>query len=260
MTVRIALFDRLTSIFFSVGSHRAIVVHRAAAIRAMLMALVVVGWVGHLYAAPPFGASGGSGPSTTSSYNLAGTGWVVDDGSFPAAFGFQEIAHDPTAGRWHKRLVGIDGGEFAASDTGFPALMIFGVSEWVKVGGTVPWTDWHEEIMQPGWRWLDDRAGSGEPSFHYASGVTVPGLTVTFTDPTLFEGGKIDVTFDPIPPGTLLRFNKRLIYEGLDPLLPGDTFLGTLDIFQYPTVPEPSTWLLALTSLAMVVWMTRARG
>jgi len=250
---------RTTSFRFAFRSPRAVLSLKGSAIRALVLVLAIVGLSANVQAAPPFGASGGSGPSTTSSYNLAGTGWVVDDGSFPAAFGFQEVAFDPTAGPWHKRLVGIDGGDFAASDTGVPALMIFGVSEWVTVGGTVPWTDWHEEIMQPGWRWLDDRAGSGEPSFHYASGVTVPGLTVAFTDPTLSEGGKIDITFDPIPPGTLLRFNKRLIYEGLDPLLPGDTFLGTLDIFEHPTVPEPTTLLLLITGLA-AAWLARARG
>jgi hypothetical protein len=184
----------------------------------------------------------------------------VDDGSFPAAFGFQEVAFDPTAGPWHKRLLGVDGGVFAASDTGSGALAIFSVSEYVKVGGAVPWTDWHEVIMQPGWRWLDDVAGSGEPSFNFASGISVPGLTRTFTAPSLTSGGQLDFTFDPIAPGTLLRITKRLVFEGLDPLLPGETYLGTLDIFEHPTVPEPSTWLLAVAGLAAAGLAARARG
>ena len=259
MNAAIKLSPRLRLLFNSLHSTLASAVLHSGVIRTMLLAVTIVGWAASSYAFPPFGASAGPGPSVTSSYNLAGTGWVVDDGSFPLAFGFQEIAHDPTAGPWHKRLLGVDGGEFAASDTGFPALMIFGVSEWVKVGGTTPWTDWHEEIMQPGWRWLDDRAGSGEPSFHYASGVTVPGLTVAFTDPTPTSGGRIDFTFDPIPPGTLLRINKRLIFEGLDPLLPGDEFFGTLDIFQYPTVPEPASMVLVIAGLAAVAGIARPR-
>ena len=85
---------------------------------AILFIALVVCCAATARAFPPFGASGGGGPSTTNSYNLAGTGWVIDDGSFPFAFGFQEIAYDPTAGPWHKRLLGPTGAEFAASDTG----------------------------------------------------------------------------------------------------------------------------------------------
>jgi hypothetical protein len=178
--------------------------------------VAVAGWLAPSQAFPPFGASGGPGPSTINSYNLAGTGWVVDDGSFPFAFGFQEIAHDPTAGPWHKRLLGSDGAEFPASDTGVGALMVFGITELITIGGTTPWTDWHEHVLQPGWRWLDDRAGSGEPNVHFASGVPVPGHTVTFTDPTPTSGGKIDFTFPPLAPGTSIRIHKRLVFEGLD--------------------------------------------
>lgn len=131
--------------------------------------------------------------------------------------------------------------------------MVFGVSEYILIGGTTPWTDWHERIAQPGWRWLDDRAGSGEPNVHFASGVPVPGHTVTFTDPTPTEGGKLDFTFPPLPPGTLIRINKRLIYEGLDPLLPGDTFFGTLDLYQFPTVPEPASAMLMVAGMLTIV-------
>ena len=210
--------------------------------------------------ATPFGASGGPGPSRSSTHNLAGTGWVVDDGSFPASIGLQEIAYDPAAGPWHKVLAGIDGGDFAASDTGSPALAVFSVSEYLTIGGTTPWTDWHESIMQPGWRWLDDRAASGEPTFTKTSGAAIPGLSITFTDPTASEGGKIDFTFDPLPPGTNLKIVKRLIFDGLDPLLPGETFLGKLDVFEYPTVPEPSTGILIVAILPLFHCRARGRG
>ena len=196
------------------------------------------------------GASSGGGPSTTSTFNLAGTGWVVDDGSFPASIGLQTIAYDPAAGPWHKVLAGATGGDFAASDTGTGALHTFSVSEYLTIGGTTPWTDWHERIMQPGWRWLDDRASSGEPSFTFISGAPIPGLTIAFTDPTLSEGGKIDFSFSPLPPGTNIKIVKRLVFDGLDPLLPGETFLGKLDIFQHPTVPEPTSVVLALLGSA----------
>ena len=214
--------------------------------------------------AAPIGASSGAGPSTTSTYNLAGTGWIVDNGSFPALPpGLQEVAYDPAAGPWHKVLAGGGGGDFAASDTGSGALMIFSVIEYVTIGGTTPWTDWHERIVQPGWRWQDDRAGSGEPTFTFSSGAPIPGLGIAFTDPTASEGGKIDFTFDPLPPGTNLKITKRLLFEGLDPLLSGETFLGKLDIYEHPTVPEPAGLTMALQSaaaLALGIAGLRSRG
>src|SRR5262249_44366622 len=148
-----------------------------------------------------------SGPSTSSSFSLAGTGWVIDDGSFGSGgpIGLQPVAFDPAAGPWHKKLTGGLGLDFAASDTGSGALMIFSVVETLTVSGTKPWTDWHERVMQPGWRWQDDRAGSGEPVFEFTSGVPVPGQSITFTPATASEGGQIDFKFDPIAPGTNIR-------------------------------------------------------
>jgi hypothetical protein len=210
--------------------------------------------------ATPFGASAGAGPSHSSTHNLGGTGWVVDDGSFPAAIGLQEVAHDPSAGRWHKVLAGGDGGVFAASDTGVDGLAVFSLSEYLTIGGTTPWTDWHEEILQPGWRWLDDRPSSGEPTFTKASGEAIPGLSISFTGATPTAGGKIDFTFDPLSPGTNLKIVKRLVFEGLDPLLPGETYLGRLDVYQYPTVPEPATGLMALMIFPLVRRPARRRG
>jgi hypothetical protein len=74
-----------------------------------------------LASAVVIGASGGAGPSTTTTFNRAGTGWVVDDGSFPAAFGTQEIAFDPAFGPWHKVLASSTGGDFGATEHRFTA-------------------------------------------------------------------------------------------------------------------------------------------
>ena len=182
------------------------------------------------------GASGGAGPSTTSSFNKAGTGWFIDDGTFPAAFGRQDVAYDPSAGPWHKALSGLDGGVFTMRDIDLP----IGIVEYLTVSGTTPWTDWHEEIAELGWRWIDDRAGSGDPSFTHSDGSPISGLSITFTDPTPTSGGRIDFKFDPLPPGTNVNISKRLVYDGLDPLLPGEVFIGRLNLFEYPTVPEPT--------------------
>ena len=183
------------------------------------------------------GASGGAGPSTTSSFNKAGTGWFIDDGTFPAAFGRQDVAYDPSAGPWHKILAGGDGGDFTASDIDLP----IGVVEYLTIAGTTPWTDWHERFRTLGWRWIDDRSGgSGEPSFTHSDGTPIPGLSIAFTDPTPTSGGQIDFKFDPLPPGTYLNISKRFVYDGLDPLLPGEVFIGRLNLFEYPTVSEPA--------------------
>jgi hypothetical protein len=260
MILRFPPYGSFCPLGFVIHSMRVLSRHRCVAFP--LAAMIVAAWPA-IAAATPIGASAGPGPSTTSMFNLAGTGWVIDDGSFPASLGTQEVAYDSSAGPWHKILSGGDGGDFAASDTGSGALMTFSVIEYVTVGGTTPWTDWHESVMQPGWRWLDDRAGSGEPSFAFASGAPIPGLSVAFTDPTLVTGGKIDFTFDPLPPGTHLKIAKRLVFEGLDPLLPGETFLGKMDVFQHPSVPEPVGLLMALQSavaLMMVVALVNRRG
>jgi hypothetical protein len=192
------------------------------------------------------GASVGPGPSTTSSFNKAGTGWFIDDGTFPAGFGRQDVAYDPSAGPWHKVLAGTDGGVFTASDTDLPISIV----EHLTVAGTTPWTDWHEEFSTLGWRWIDDRAGSGDPSFTHSDGTPIPGMSITFTDPTPTSGGRIDFRFDPLPPGTNVNINKRFVYDGLDRLLPVEVFIGKLDLFEYPTIPEPAGVALALESAA----------
>jgi hypothetical protein len=199
------------------------------------------------------GASVGPGPSTTSSFNSGGGGWFIDDGTFPAGFGRQDVAYDPSAGPWHKVLAGTDGGVFTFHDTDLP----IGVVEHLTVGGTTPWTDWHEEISELGWRWLDDRAGSGDPSFTHSDGTPITGLSITFTDPTPTSGGRIDFRFDPLPPGTNVNINKRLVYDGLDRLLPGEVFIGKLDLFEYPTVPEPTGQVLAASAFALGVFAVR---
>jgi hypothetical protein len=212
---------------------------------AMAMAMVFLS-AANTFAAV-IGASVGPGSSTTSTYNKAGTGWFIDDGTFPAGFGRQPVAYDPSAGPWHKVLNGPDGGVFTQRDIDLP----LGITEWVTVSGTTPWTDWHEEISQLGWRFIDDRAGSGDPNIMHSDGTPLAGLTITFTDPTPTSGGRIDFKFDPVPPGTNLNINKRIVYDGLSPAT-GEVFIGTLDMYEYPTVPEPAGLALAIQLTAVV--------
>jgi hypothetical protein len=44
--------------------------------------------------------------------------------------------------------------------------------------------------------------------------------------------------------------NKRFVYDGLARLVPGEVFIGKLDLFEYPTIPEPAGVALALESAA----------
>lgn len=225
-------------------------------IAAVCIAALIIGRTVH--AAPPLGASDGAGPSTITRFDLLGTGWVIDDGSFPTSLpGLQPVFHDPTAGPWKKRLTGPGDSDFSASDIGSGALMVFGVVEYLTIDGTVPWTDWHERIVQPGWLWLDDRAASGEPTFTYSDGAPIAGLGITFTPPTSAAGGEIDFTFPPLAPGAKLKISKRLLFQGADPLVLGETFLGKLDLLQFPTVPEPAAAALLIFGLPGVVRRAR---
>jgi hypothetical protein len=83
-------------------------------------------------------------------------------------------------------------------------------------------------------------------------------LAITFTPPSSTSGGQLDFKFAPLPPGTHLKIAKRIVFDGLDPLLPGELFLGKLNLFQYPTVPEPTAAVLAsLAAFSLVIATVR---
>lgn len=171
------------------------------------------------------------------------SGWIVAD---PAG-GPIPVELNPSGPQWSKAFTGPNGGPFAHPAFG-PALP---VQEFLVIGGNLPWTDWHEDVMgidangtpDPGWVWANPTLLVG--------GLPAPGLTVTGAGTN-----SINFYFNPLAPGTSVIIRKQLVYNGL----PGTVFNGTLAIHEYPT-PEPATvGLLAVGALAMLRRRTSHRG
>lgn len=170
------------------------------------------------------------------------TGWSVDSGN--AAYPWVPVQISPTGPQWVKTFTGPNGQPFTA----VPG-QTFTLQELLEVAPTQSWTDWHEEILTPGWDWLP-------PSNLLANFVPAPGLTTVYTPGTMTSGGQVDFYFNPIAPGTQVVIRKMLIYVGT----PGATFNGTLQIAQYPT-PEPTTMgLMALGGAALLRRRRRVKG
>lgn len=151
------------------------------------------------------------------------TGWNVVD----AAGGPIPVILDPTGPVWGKNFTGPNGGNFFYP-AGSPPLS---VHESLVVAGNLPWTDWHEDVLDPAWSW-------GNPLI-LVNGSVPTGLT------TSLSGGSLSFFFNSIAPGSIVDIRKDLVYTGV----PGTTFIGTLPIHEYPT-PEPaSIGLLGLGGL-----------
>ena len=139
----------------------------------------------------------------------------------------------------------------------------------LPVPGTAgtPVTDWHEEILTPGWEWVipgDVRFPSLFPpnsSLITRNGQPWPWSPIPMpTDPT-----KLWVRFPPIPPNNVLDVHKALLWVGTDgnriwgdgTLNDGTTFDESfIRVREYPTIPEPATF--ALASLAGVMAWSHA--
>ncbi len=109
------------------------------------------------------------------------------------------------------------------------------LQENIGVSGTTAWTGWHERIDTPGWSWLPNPL---------VVGTAGPTNTVAVNTSTT-----MDITFDPYPPGDLLRIEKQFVFSASNPSsYVNDFFAGTLmvKIIEYPTVPEPASALLLL--------------
>lgn len=126
-------------------------------------------------------------------------------------------------------------------------------------------TDWHEHIHEPGWEWEIPPQSAAE------SLITRDGQPWDWkpippppgTDP---NPAWLWVEFPPIEPGHILDIHKRLVWRGTDGnKIWGDHILddGTthleemIAVWEYPTIPEPSTFLLG--TLATVGLFARRR-
>ena len=129
-------------------------------------------------------------------------------------------------------------------------------------GLSVPVSDWHEEILTPGWEWrplpdksLITRDGLPWPS----SPIPMPGGS----DPT-----KIWVEFPPIEPGRGLDIHKAMVWVGAignDIWGDGHDNIGqpvdesVIRVLEYPT-PEPSSFVLWALGLVVLGSRTRRMG
>jgi len=124
-------------------------------------------------------------------------------------------------------------------------------------------TDWHEHIHEPGWEWVVPQPGATNPSLITRDGEPWPW---EFIDPpagTTRDPSALWVKFPPIGPGHILDIHKELVWRGT----PDNTFWGDqvldngepyeeymVSVWEYPTIPEPSTLVLgALASLGLTV-------
>ncbi|MDM8009129.1 MAG: PEP-CTERM sorting domain-containing protein [Phycisphaerae bacterium] len=150
------------------------------------------------------------------------TGWSVDSG-IPTN-PWLPVQIDPTGPQWVKTFTGQNGQPIVA----VPG-QTFTLQELLVVAPTQSWEDWHEHILTPGWEWV-------QPTVFFANFAPPPGLNTVVTPGTLTSGGKIDFTFNPLVPGTLIDIRKTLQYVGPA----GTVFTGKIEIAEFPT-PEPAS-------------------
>ena len=187
-------------------------------------------------------SSGGSGASDSLTVEMNGSnGWTL------GAAGPIGVTLDPTKGPWQKTLVSANGDGVPANDLGVGAPNSYQLVENLVITGNIPWTDWHESIVTPGWDFgpvLLTVNGQPPP----------PGSSVQYIQaqwPNV--GGQAEWTFPALQPGTTLTFTKTLDWIG-DPTIPGEGFAGTILIKQYPT-PEPTA--LAIFGMAAIALLRR---
>jgi hypothetical protein len=156
-------------------------------------------------------------------------------GSNPDPF---EISYDSNAGRWIKKLM------TPAQDPMYsqwpPSANAYYIVEFLQVSGTQNWIGWHEEIITPGWEFLND--GTNNTDFlapYFSPSQKPPGYQMDFS------ASSVTFTFDPISPAPGLIINPAFSVMHI-----GSGYSEFLEIAAYPIagsqapVPEPTTMLL----------------
>jgi hypothetical protein len=202
--------------------------------------------------------------------------WAVDHWHLQV-----DMIHDPSTGPMEKHFqspFGATGGPILLD-----ALQPFPQVLWedILILPTTPTlgfpvSDWHEEILTPGWEWVtpdDPRVIAGAPGFAglFPAGQTLitrngqPWPSFPIPMPNV-DPSKLWVEFPPIFPGEVLDVHKALLWVGT----PGNRVWGdNLDdaenptdetfvrVIEYPT-PEPAS--VALLSLGLLALCGRRRG
>jgi hypothetical protein len=152
-------------------------------------------------------------------------GWIVDDAGAPLP-----VSADPSAGPWIKMFSGFGSATFGTT---------FVIHEKLVVApGSPAWTDWHEDIMTPGWVW-------STAMLKIDGGTPIPGPT---------GGPMTGWLFPPEDPGTPIEVWKEISCD-----LPGGCG-GSITIHEFPTVPVPGAWLLFATAIAGLPLLRRRSG
>jgi hypothetical protein len=138
------------------------------------------------------------------------------------------VVLDPTGPVWSKVFTDPSGGPPTGT-----AGTIYPVHEQLVVAGSLPWTDWHEEITTIGWQW---QPGASQI---LANGTPVGGFSAVYTPAGTSFGGSVDYYFNTLAPGTVVDIYKTLEFAGQV----GTFNTGTIGIHEYPT-PEPASLLL----------------
>lgn len=176
-----------------------------------------------------------------------------------------EVVFDPASGPWTKELTDPEEGLVVADDDPIGGALLteaFPMNEFLVIGGSAAWTDWHEEILEPGWTWQTATATATRPDASMESVVA----TISGGFGPDAPGTVADFVFDaPLPPGTTLDIVKEFAYTGPDGVFspgagPGtgsEIFEGTIRLAEHPTidgipVPEPLTLGLLLLGLGQL--------
>lgn len=162
-----------------------------------------------------------------------GCKWFVGDPTLPIP-----IEWDPTAPPLSKT--------FPMLGSSMPPGGVIPLSEFYSVAGSVEWTDWHEEIVTPGWEWASP-AGIFpiDPSTGSRIGTNpISGLVVNPSPPS---GTTLAFDFDPLLLGTAIEIEKYLLWTGTGPTTIEPTVL------EFPTVPIPAAvWLFGSGLLGLI--------
>ncbi|MEX2114320.1 MAG: hypothetical protein WD845_14095 [Pirellulales bacterium] len=206
-------------------------------------------------------ASGNQGNPTTVTQH---------DGNMGNGFAINEdVAFDTSGGPWVKQLVNAGGG--------ISSGVRVDITETFTNTGLNAWTGWHEQIIsvtdisgpQPGFLFDEDSlvvsldAGGGFQPL--SAGVDYSVVATDYTGPGMGVGNvgwqAVSIFFEPhslVHAGDALRIDKQIFEVFLDVNIwpTGEA----AEIAQYPTVPEPSAWVLAALGLAIVLPRARRRS
>ena len=198
------------------------------------VALAVSAQVSAAPLAGPVGPGPGFGVISSAAFGPTnfGPGWQFGDDPFIDRVG---VTGDQSSGQWLKNL------ENAPAILNQPYFLL----EYLVIDGDSHWKYWIEEILTPGWIVVESIMFSSNPNvpFVVPGGIGTPSLVFDFAFNPLYAGETIE------------------IFKLIACVVPGECGGGetTVQIAQYPVVPEPGTLLLLAGGLAGLALRRRRR-